>query len=324
MNPLESDDDEAPELAPVRRVTPVTIVCGFLGAGKSSIIRTLIAESGRKLAVVTNEVADTSGLESLITAGGGLLKEGEIIELRNGCVCCAVKDELAQSLEMLAARVKPDAILVELSGAANPGPAAASFWLDDALESNIELDAVVCAVDCVNVHKASQVHEFKAQVSCADRIVLTKPDLGDARRARHLLPHVQVREAVRGAGLVEFILDAHSFGVNARRDLQGLGAFAHAGPVITTLKLAQGGPVDATRLEDFLAELLWGEQHSVVRIKGFLRISDEFHLVQAVYDLFEVTPIDDPPDMTPFLAFIGFNLDKAGISDAFYKCSEED
>lgn len=321
MDPLDSDDEEAPELEPERRVTPVTILCGFLGAGKSTIIRTLIAESGRKLAVVTNEVADTSGLESLITAGGGLLKEGEIIELRNGCVCCAVKDELAQSLELLATRVKPDAILVELSGAANPGPAASSFWLDDALESNIRLDAVVCAVDCVHVQKAARVHEFKAQVSCADRVVLTKPDLGDARQARALLPDVEIREAVRGAGIVEFVLDAHSFGVNARRDLERVGAFAtHAGPVIATLKLLERSPVDAAKFQDFLADLLWREEPSVVRIKGFLRVDGEFHIVQAVYDLFEVTPIDDPPDMTPFLVFIGFDLDKAAITDAFYKC----
>ncbi|KAH8049750.1 ATP binding protein [Aureococcus anophagefferens] len=151
---LHDDDEPAPLLVPYaggaspvvagpggRAKVPVTILCGFLGAGKSTLLRRLLAgDHGLRIAVVENEFADTRGLESVLVSEGAcaLSPDGAIVaspaptvELRNGCVCCSVKDELATALEDLVARAaRPlDAIVVELSGGvADPGPVAAAFW----------------------------------------------------------------------------------------------------------------------------------------------------------------------------------------------------
>ena len=134
-----------------QRKVPVTILCGFLGSGKTTLLRRLLeGDHGLKIAVVENEFGDTGGLESVIAGDGGgrtLNLDGSIVELRNGCVCCSVKDELVTTLEGLveAKRGDLDAVVVELSGVANPGPVAAAFWLDAALESSVALDAIARA-----------------------------------------------------------------------------------------------------------------------------------------------------------------------------------
>ena len=149
----DSSDGEAPLLIDPTRTTerapvPVTVLCGFLGAGKTTILRRILEnEAGLRIAVVENEFGDTRGLETLLAGASALDADGRIVELRNGCVCCSVKDELVTTLEGLveAKRGDLDAVVVELSGVANPGPVAAAFWLDAALESSVALDAIVGA-----------------------------------------------------------------------------------------------------------------------------------------------------------------------------------
>ena len=160
---------------------PVTILTGFLGSGKTTLIRYILSspDHGYRIAVIENEfgggggvgvgvgadddtsaiadanLAERAGLnvESMIARDGVTGSSlSDLIELPNGCVCCTVKDSLVETLENLIEKKKDiDYILIEASGMANPGPIASVFWLDDALESRLRLDGVVACVDCLNI-----------------------------------------------------------------------------------------------------------------------------------------------------------------------------
>ena len=174
-----NDDDKTDT-----RACPVTILSGFLGSGKTTLIQYILQnpDHGKKIAVIENEFGDGLAIESLIARdgidpGSGSLQD--LIELPNGCVCCTVKDTLVETLELLIAkRADLDYILIEASGMADPGPIASVFWLDEALESRLKLDGIVTLVD--GKHLLGQLEateEAARQIAYADRIVLNKVDL---------------------------------------------------------------------------------------------------------------------------------------------------
>lgn len=103
-------------------------------------------------------------------------------ELNNGCICCTVKEDLLSTLEQLVLhKDRFDYILIETTGVANPGPVITAFWSDDAIESSLKLDGVVCVVDSLNIQEyfvTSDIsNDVRMQISYADRILLNKSDL---------------------------------------------------------------------------------------------------------------------------------------------------
>mmetsp|Transcript_21976 Transcript_21976/g.43198 ORF Transcript_21976/g.43198 Transcript_21976/m.43198 type:complete len:409 (+) Transcript_21976:277-1503(+) len=190
QNPPRSD---APSDDSERRA-PVTILTGLLGAGKTTLLRGLLhGDHGRRLAIIENEFGDEKGIERLIARdqeGAKVDLDDLFVELSNGCVCCAVKDDLVTTLEGLLERSnKFDQIIVETTGVADPGPLAGVFWLDEALESRIFLDGIVAVADAKNLQRhlddprkqagSGFVNEAIKQLGYADRIVLNKTDLVD-------------------------------------------------------------------------------------------------------------------------------------------------
>lgn len=182
-----SSDDEVPTLfnldgpqsppdESMSPVVPVTILTGFLGSGKTTLIQYILRSPnhGRKIAVIENEYSGASAGKFLPNQiqqmGPEAEKEGlsietliardgtdnsnltDMIELPNGCICCTVKDSLVETLELLLDKKRElDYILIECSGMANPGPIASIFWLDAALESRLRLDGIVACVDAKNI-----------------------------------------------------------------------------------------------------------------------------------------------------------------------------
>ncbi|PNH07726.1 COBW domain-containing protein 1 [Tetrabaena socialis] len=183
------------ETAPV----PITIVTGFLGAGKTTLVRNILtADHGYRIAVILNEFGEDIGIESSFVQSSEGLKtqEGEWVELTNGCMCCAVKSDFLQALESLLERPggrRFDYILIETTGLANPGPIATALWTDAELESRVSLDGVVAVVDAVNIRQVAAggprvrqlgeqrskgaVNEAQLQIAYADIVVLNKLDL---------------------------------------------------------------------------------------------------------------------------------------------------
>lgn len=184
---------------------PVTIVTGFLGAGKTTLVRHVLETvKGRRLALIVNEFGDV-GVDGEILRGCGVesCPEENIVELANGCLCCTVADDFVPTMEALLAREpRPDHILVETSGLALPKPLVKAFdW--PAIRSHLTVDGVIAVVDGPAVvegrfaddpealakqraddpsvdHDNPLEEVFEDQVLCADMVVLNKTDLLDA------------------------------------------------------------------------------------------------------------------------------------------------
>ena len=211
----------------MRRI-PATVITGFLGAGKTTLIRHLLEHAnGRRIALIVNEFGDV-GVDGELLRGCGdanctaELEEGDIVELANGCICCTVADEFIPTMTALLRRErKPDHIIIETSGLALPQPLIRAFnWPE--IRAGVTVDGVITVADApaiaagqfaadpakvealrkadVNLDHESPLHElFEDQLRAADMVVLNKADLVDAETLESLVAALarQVRPGVR-------------------------------------------------------------------------------------------------------------------------------
>src|SRR6187402_1075824 len=149
--------------APATGKIPVTVLTGYLGAGKTTLLnRILTEEHGKKYAVIVNE----------LVVGA----DEEVFEMNNGCVCCTVRGDLIRVLQGLMKRKGGfDAIVVETTGLADPGPVAQTFFVDDDVKARTYLDSVTTVVDAKHILlRLSDSKEAVEQIAFADQIVLNK------------------------------------------------------------------------------------------------------------------------------------------------------
>lgn len=229
-----TDEDELAEapllLADVATASPpqaigVTLIAGFLGSGKSTLVRRLLTEShGMRLLVVENEFGDrvSSSIESAIVTASTSDEHGtnalaELVELPNGCVCCAASHDLTSALARLLRARGPrrfDHIVIEASGLADPGPVAAAFWVDEELETMLRLDAIVTVVDAeflseyLGVFDGELCPDDSARLRGGAREVedvekgsilsnnLPKSDLAESEKARLAEKQIAIADAV--------------------------------------------------------------------------------------------------------------------------------
>ncbi len=228
---------------------PATVVTGFLGAGKTTLIRHMLQNAqGKRIALVINEFGDLGVDGEILTGCGDDTCTGDdVVELSNGCICCTVADEFIPTMEMLLARdPAPDHIVIETSGLALPQPLVRAFnWPE--IRTKVTVDGVVTVVDGkavvegVFAHNVAAVdaqraqddnldHEtplselFEDQIACADLIVVNKADLLNEAEATALVAQlqgdsrdgVQVVKARMGALPVDVLLGQ---GIGAEDDL---------------------------------------------------------------------------------------------------------
>ena len=213
------------------RGVPCTVVTGFLGAGKTTLIRNVLARAnGRRIAIIVNEFGDV-GIDGELLRSCGIegCLEDDVLELANGCICCTVADDFVPALDRILARARPvDHILIETSGLALPKPLVQAFnWPN--VKNRVTVDGVVAVVDgpalaagrvaadeaALAAQRAADesldhddpIEEvFEDQVACADLVILSKSDLLDeaglarARRAveRRLSPAVKIVHGANG------------------------------------------------------------------------------------------------------------------------------
>lgn len=237
------DDDHPSPSSSLLPPCPVTILTGFLGSGKTTLVNYILREPhGKRIAVIENEFGDGLSVESIIARDGINSTSGslmDLVELPNGCLCCTVKDSLVAALEQLVTtkRQNLDYILIECSGMANPGPIASLFWLDDALESRLRLDGIVALVDASHVSfQLRETVEAAQQIAYADRILLNKVDLlveqnhdDDGvesslvellqHHLRSINPTAPIRTTTHAQVDLDWILDAKCFDVDRVKDV---------------------------------------------------------------------------------------------------------
>ncbi len=292
--------------APVRlgRI-PATIVTGFLGAGKTTLIRHLLETArGRRLALLVNEFGDV-GVDGDVLRGCGAdaCGPGAVIELANGCICCTVADDFVPAVEMLLALdPPPEHIIIETSGLALPKPLVKAFdWPD--VRRRLTVDGVVAVVDAAAVaagrfaddpaavaaqraadptvdHDNPLEEVYEDQLMCADLIVLNKLDLvDDAARARVTDEIKAVVPRAKIVGAREGRLDAALvLGLEARAedDLAARPSHHDADPDhdhddFDSFVVALDPIAEPDALMGRLAQV--AAAHDVLRIKGFVAVA---------------------------------------------------
>jgi G3E family GTPase len=160
-----------PEAAPI----PVTVLTGYLGAGKTTVLnRVLSEEHGRKYAVIVNEFGEI-GIDNELVVNA----DEEVFEMNNGCICCTVHGDLIRIIgNLLKRKGQLDGILIETTGLADPAPVAQTFFVDEEVRARAKLDSIVTVVDAKHLAaRLEDSHETAEQIAFADTILVNKVDL---------------------------------------------------------------------------------------------------------------------------------------------------
>ncbi|BFY99265.1 hypothetical protein BsWGS_02305 [Bradybaena similaris] len=353
----DDSDDDIPELVPaVTAKVPVTIITGFLGAGKTTLLNYVLNEQhGKRIAVILNEFGEGDSVEKSMSVGekGELFEEW--LELRNGCLCCSVKDNGVKAIEnLMQKKGKFDYILLETTGLADPGPIASIFWLDEELCSDVYLDGVIVVVDAkfctqqlLEEKDDGSINEAQRQIALGDVIIINKVDLVQDddlenlnQRIRSINSVAKVLQTSRAKIDLAQILDINAYGLSGDTKLEDI--FAQRGyscedkhtvnKNVGTQTVVMNGIMDKSLLDNFLQALLWeknvtdlqGRTIEVIRLKGVVSIqgSERRLVVQAVHELYDsqfTTTWETEEPHCNTIVFIGRNLDKAVLE----KCINE-
>ncbi|GLQ06177.1 cobalamin biosynthesis protein CobW [Sneathiella chinensis] len=284
---------------------PATVITGFLGAGKTSLIRNLIENAnGKRLALIINEFGDL-GVDGEVLKGCGNenCSEEDIVELANGCICCTVADDFLPTIQSLLDRPdRPDHIIVETSGLALPKPLVRAFGWPE-VRTQVTVDGVVTVIDGPayrdglfasnpdavqaqreadeNLDHDSPLEElFEDQINCADLVILNKSDLLDepgletatAEIRARLRPSVKLVKASHGLIDSAVLL---GIGAAAEDDLDIRkshhdGEDDHEHDDFDSFVLELPNP---TSIEELVSKLKTAiEDHGILRIKGFIAL----------------------------------------------------
>jgi cobalamin biosynthesis protein CobW len=295
---------------------PCTIVTGFLGAGKTTLIRHVLANAqGRRLAVIVNEFGDV-GIDGEILKGCGnaACPEENIVELANGCLCCTVADEFVPALDAILSKDGVEHIVIETSGLALPKPLVQAFhW--PAIKSRVTVDSVVVVVDGAALasgrvasdltalaqqraadsalsHDDPIEEVFEDQIACADLVVLNKRDLIDAAGAEKALAALagvlprRVKVVTAADGQVDQAL-LLGLGVGTEDDIENRRTHHddeedHDHDEFDSFVVPVAEVADPAQLSARVAAL--AEKFDVLRVKGFAAVAGKplRLLVQAV------------------------------------------
>lgn len=295
---------------------PITVVGGYLGTGKTSLVNHLLRNAdGLRLAVLVNEFGSLSIDEDLITA-----KTSNMISIAGGCVCCSYGNDLTLALmDMLELDPMPDHVLLEASGVAMPGAIAASV----SLLGGYSMDGVVVLANAETVQEqAADTYigdTITRQLEQADLVIINKSDLVDAQQLTETqrwleLAHAGVKVVPAEHGILPPEILLQSFIGHRNTDVAKVVP-AHDTGLYATQTFKVDEPVDATMLASLLAK----DSHRVLRAKGFVRtISDnqvnETSTLQVVGRRWSVAAAPDD---------VSLNLVVIGLAAEFNKQSIE-
>ncbi len=318
---------------------PVTILTGFLGSGKTTLLNHILkADHGHKIAVIENEFGE-AGIDNELLVQD---RDEQIIEMNNGCICCTVRGDLVRILGELAVKKKAgilhfDHVVIETTGLADPAPVAQTFFVDEDIQMNYLLDAIVTLVDAVHApQQLDEHHEAQEQVGFADRVLISKTDLVDEptldalrQRLARINPRAKIALAHHGVAAVDDLMDIRGFNLNAILEIepQFLTDVDHEhDDDVTSFVFRENRPLDLERVEDFLSGMIQVYGPQMMRYKGILNVHGEsekivFQGVHMLAGAERAGPWRAGEERTSKMVFIGRDLPRTLLEDGLAACA---
>ena len=315
-----------------RRI-PVTVVTGFLGAGKTTLInRILGGQHGRKIAVIVNEFGEIGIDGQLILRDD----QEDLVEFNNGCLCCTVRGDLIETLAKLKERSELDAILIETTGLADPAPVASTFFIADEIKGATKIDSFVALADAVNFEQnLDQSHEAVEQIAFADIVLINKTDLVTAeqlteveRRIRTLNPLAKIFHTQHADIDLDRVFGVGAFELGAKLEVDPtfLDDLEHEhDAAVGSFVLREERPIDINRFMLWLTPLLQERGADIYRTKGiFYAQGFRERLVFQSVRMLTTMQLERPwkPDekkQTEYVV-IGRDLDRDEFAEGFAGC----
>jgi G3E family GTPase len=334
---------------------PVTLLSGFLGAGKTTVLNGLLNNAdGLRFAIVENEFGSINIDSQLIARNSG-----GIVELSNGCICCTVNADLVRGLQGLAERraageLRFDWIIIETTGLADPGAVAQTFFAAPELRDSFMLDGIVVVVDALHGERQLDQHAVvQRQTGYADRLLLAKCDLVDesviatlAERLNAINPRAPQQRLAHGLAEPGSLLGIGGFNLDARllaaddaprsgsrfiplaaasgRTRWSKKAPAHGDEIAAFL--LEAGEVDVDRIGEFVQSMLDEFGDALLRYKGILAIAGDarkliFQGVQRIagFDFGDEWQADEARRSR--IVVIGQRLPEARLRQAFQRAT---
>jgi G3E family GTPase len=313
---------------------PATVVTGFLGSGKTTLINHILhAEHGKKIAVIVNEFGEINIDGQLVVRDD----QAELVEFNNGCLCCTVRGDLIETLQRLRERTGDLAgILIETTGLADPAPVASTFFVADEVKSGIQLDAFVTVVDAVNIDlNLEQSTEAVEQVAFSDIVLINKIDLVDGERVKAVAARIR---ALNPLARIHFTKDSK---IDIDKVI-GVGAFdlvqkLEVDPAflddhehqhddqVGSFVLEESKPIDLNLFSIWLNTIAQTRGQDLYRTKGIFNARGfqqriVFQSVRMLTTMRQDRPwAAEEPRISQFVV-IGKNLDRDEFVDGFRRC----
>jgi len=311
---------------------PVTLLTGYLGAGKTTLLnRILTHEHGKKVAVIVNEFGDVGIDHQLI-----INADEEIFEMNNGCICCTVRGDLIRIIgNLMKRRDKFDHLVIETTGLADPAPVIQTFFMDEDVQAQTNLDSVVTVVDAKHISQHWDAEEAQEQIAFADVVLLNKTDLVtpealDAleRKIRSMNALAKIYRTHNAELEMDALLGIGAFDLDRALEIDPdfLNETAHEhDETVGSVAIVESGELDGTKLNEWLGKLLQTQGPDIFRMKGILTIAGEdqrfvFQGVHMVFDGKADRPWKTGETRKNELVFIGRNLNEAQLREDFRGC----
>ncbi|MCS7069397.1 MAG: GTP-binding protein [Meiothermus sp.] len=302
-----------------QRRIPVSVIGGFLGAGKTTLVNHLVGSGHHKFGIIVNEFGETgidgSLIENVDTDG--------IAELSNGCLCCVGREDLVSALfKIISRKEKPDYILIELSGLADPVPVAQTV-MDPFARTKFELDSIIGVADARNLEQTLRDGpEGAVQLAYASTVVLNKTDLATPEQVteaekliRKINPLAQLHPTARARVNPQAVLHQRAFDPDWKPPHH---AHLHT-PNLQTFTLTAERLLERHKVNEFIDQYLISRPDAVFRAKGFLSVKGFDHqvLFQSVREIFSLEQTKEPAGAGSRLVVIGRGLNQSEYVEAF-------